>query len=304
MPKKKPYGNSSQNRKKSLKDKSSTLVDSEEKKFEFTTKIRVDRERLNDFNTLDTSFLEGRIQTKEDTNFKEKRGGTSSKVLFRAISYFIGVVSFFLVFFSAFLFIRNYMMKEEPILVEKEEIPSKKVIDDNYLFVGDSYTVDMNYDDFNFPFPYVTISSSDMKTMDVLDDMRRKIYNYNPSVVVLELGQEDLLQDEEEEDILSNIEEIIKGIQENRPNAKIFVESLYPVNLDFEDLDIDEDIPSSIVHFNEKLEKEAKTLHVSYLDLYSSLADGQNLKKEYTDDGWSLNKKGYEIVYAFLKKNL
>ena len=30
----------------------------------------------------------------------------------------------------------------------------------------------------------------------------------------------------------------------------------------------------------------------------------ENLKKEYTDDGWSLNKKGYEIVYAFLKKNL
>ena len=40
----------------------------------------------------------------------------------------------------------------------------------------------------------------------------------------------DLLEERDMSDILDDMEKIIKGIQENRPYAKIYVESLYPIN--------------------------------------------------------------------------
>ena len=299
MAKKKPYTNQTRKR---VKEKASPSVSTEEKELEYTTKIRVDDDRLNDSDTLDTSFLEGRVQDKEEI-FEEKKEHTSRKIFFRGISYFIGVFSFFLFLFSSFLFLRNYLLEKEPVPIEKDVV-KEKVIDDNYLFVGDSHTDDMDFPTFDFSYPCVRVSSSKMKTSDILKDMRRKIYNYNPSAVILELGQEDLLQEETDKTILSNIEEIIKEIQINRPNAKIYVESLYPVNLDFEDQDIDEEIPSRIVQLNKKLKERAENLDVTYLDLFSLLAQDNQLKKEYTDDGISLNEKGYEAIYAFLKKNL
>ena len=300
MAKKKSY--TSQTRKR-VKEKVSPSVSTEEKELEYTTKIRVDDDRLNDSDTLDTSFLEGRVQDKEREIFQEKRENTSRKIFFRGVSYFIGVFSFFLFLFSSFIFFRNYLLYKEHVPIEKDVV-KEKVIDDNYLFVGDSHTDDMDFPTFDFSYPCVRVSSSKMKTADILKDMREKIYNYNPSVVVLELGQEDLLRGESEKTILSNIEEIIKEIQKNRPIAEIYVESLYPVNLDFEDHDIDEEIPSKIVKLNKKLKERAENLDATYLDLFSLLAQDDQLKKEYTDDGISLNKKGYEAIYTFLKKEL
>ena len=49
----------------------------------------------------------------------------------------------------------------------------------------------------------------------------------------------DLNNDDSEEDIVNRISRIIDEIKENRPFADIYVESIYPINMDVEDYDED-----------------------------------------------------------------
>lgn len=285
---KKPYQNKNNKRKA-------------EKDLEYTMRIRVDSERLNDSDTLDTSFLEGRRQNKDHIISNEKND-KSSKFLLKILLIFLGIVCIF--FLAFFVFQKFFPIKVVEEKKEKEKsLVEEKKIDDNYLFVGSFHTENMNMEDFSFPF--VKESSSSMTTSDILENMREKIYQYNPSVVVLELGLEDLLQGKDEDEVLSQIERIIKSIQENRPYAKIYVESLYPIGSELENFDIDEKITSSYLsQFNEKLKDKTSSLQVEYIDLYSILVDNDSLKSDYTSNGVILNDEGYSLVWTELQRIL
>ena len=61
---------SSDSKNKSVKAKKTNQ--SKKPNIEYTTRIRIDKERLEDSDSLDTSFLEGRIEKKFRTNKKAK----------------------------------------------------------------------------------------------------------------------------------------------------------------------------------------------------------------------------------------
>ena len=100
-----------------------------------------------------------------------------------------------------------------------------------------------------------------------------------------------------------DMEKVIKGILDNRPYAKVYVESIYPINKDVEDFDSDyEDIEeSTLVEFNKRIKELCDTLKVSYLDIYSELSDDDHLIEKYTDDGVTLNTLGYERVFKIIR---
>jgi len=325
----KPYS-SSNNRSRTLNNKKSinTNVFKKTKKsndgdnsLENTTRIRIDSKRINDAESLDTSFLEGRLDKKARDNKKVKekilKDRKQMMFNFEIIKWFFFSLAFLCIITLGIIYVKNsplFIIDESSVTKnektkkeDKDETKNVKVeIDDNYLFVGDFYTDKLDLGDSDYH--YVKSCSKDLKTSDLLNDMKKMIYDYNPSDVFIQIGSSDLADGVSIDDIASNYKKIISSIKENRTYANIYVISLYPINKDVENYDsdilgdkIDND---DIEELNTKLSKISFDNDVEYVDLYDLLNDEGKLNKEYTNDGIYLNKDGNEKVISKLKKYL
>lgn len=313
----KPYNDSNKTR-KSTRSRNNNSSKRKKKpqntNLESTMRIRIDDERLNDFESLDTSFLEGRLDKKVKNNkrakeklLKEKK---RKKVNFQVIKrILLLLVTVFIIVLAVILFL-NISKKEDKAKVEAEA-KNKKVeekvqvkIDNNYIFVGDSYTNNLNFDDLDYH--YIKNSEDNLTTSKALDDLNNKVYKYNPSIVFIELGFVDLKDNREHEEIVSDLEKIVEGIQKHRPYAKIYIESLYPINKDVDDYDEDslrEDLDNKeIKEFNKLILKMTKKKKVNYLDMFSLLEKEDKLDDKYTDNGIKLNDEGNDKVFEKIEK--
>ena len=308
----KPYENS--NRSRTLPNQSSTKKSSNSSKMKTTTSKKKDLEKtsrfkfeedfLNDIKPLDNSFLEGRKNHKKerDVVLKEKQAKARSLEFLKSVFF---LLSFLCVMLLIVLILWNqtHMVKDnktDDVAVEEEV----EVIDDNYLFIGDSHIGNLSMSQFSYP--YVVISDEGMTTDSIMNDFHQKIYIYNPSVIVLEVGLEDLANEVRIEDIKEKYSAILKMIQDNRPNASVYVLSLCPINPN----KIDEDSRyfnmnnATIIGLNKELKDLSEKYHYSYVDLYASLNKDNLLKDNYSDDGVSLNEEGYKVVWKAINKKI
>ena len=154
--------------------------------------------------------------------------------------------------------------------------------------------------------PVVNSGISGNQTEDILDNMKERVYQYNPSKIFLLIGTNDIEDGVEEEDIIHNIEEILQDIHENRPYAELYLEAIYPV---------DEDRSGSgdrtnevIVSINEELEKYCKDHDITFIDTYDLLLDSDSdedkIVEDYSKDGLHLTDEGYEVVTDEIMKYL
>ena len=186
---------------------------------------------------------------------------------------------------------------------------AKDLKDDNYVFLGDSITDWYPiYDFFSTDTPIINSGFAGDKTKDLLSDMEEKVYRYNPTKVFIQIGTNDLNSEDSNGEIAyKNIIKMVKNIKKNRPYAKIYIESIYPVN-QTDDEKINKNTTGKrtnedIMNVNSKLEEYCKKNDVVYIDIYNRLLDdGGNLKIEYTDDGLHLSPAGYSVVSDELKK--
>ena len=324
-----PYKNNVTNRNRS---KSGIKKDDKNRKdIDVTTRIRVDDSRLNDFESLDTSFLEGRktqtvskskkdIENDKKIKLKENDVVFSRIILFKRFFFTLSIICIILlslVFIinkldlgnkikNINLFSENKKTSTKTKEVKKDkEVKDTSVIDDNYLFVGDYYTEKFNFDSYDYH--YVKSVEGNLKTSNVLDDMNNKIYKYNPSKVFLEIGSVDLNDGVSITKIINNMSDIIDLIKDNRPYASIYVESIYPINKSVNKFDkdkrIDNDIDNEkIKEINTKLSDLVKEKEINYIDVYSILEKDGSLNKDYTEDGVYLNDKGYKEVKKLIDK--
>ena len=175
----------------------------------------------------------------------------------------------------------------------------------NYLFLGDSITDYYDLDKYYEGLPVVNSGISGNTTEDILNDMKGRVYNYNPSKVFLLIGTNDLIHDVSVDDIVSNIEKIISNIKDNRPQAEIYVESVYPVNDDLDEDMVDVRNNDDIMDINEKIEKYCDDNNYTYINMYDKLLDDDgNFNEEFTDDGLHPNSRGYEVITEEIKKYL
>ena len=114
----------------------------------------------------------------------------------------------------------------------------------------------------------------------------------------------DIIDGRSIDQVVQDLKSILLKIKENRPYAKIYVESIYPINKEIEDFDEDyNDINNySIVKYNKQLEDLCESLDVNYLDVFSELSVNNQLNKEYTDDGINLNDNGYKRLYKLIRR--
>ena len=232
---------------------------------------------------------------KKNTNIVEKTVYSKSLVIVIIILVvcFLGFIIFHYTTFN------HHKVKIVTKIKEVEKVP------DNYLFLGDSITDFYDLDKYYKDLPVVNSGISGNTTDDILKDMKKRVYQYNPSKVFLLIGTNDLIRDKSNEEIVEGVEKIIKGIKENRPKAEIYLESIYPVNYKLSPYMVKNRKNDDIKEINEKLEDYCEDNDITYIDMYDLLKDkDDNFNSKYTKDGLHPNDDGYEVITKELKKYL
>ena len=243
---------------------------------------------------------------------KEERKKTSAtnisfyrKVLFTLSS--VCVVVFIFLYCSHTLFPKiSNTFDSFPKRNKVDEREPSTTIDDNYLFVGGFHTNEFSFVKYGLDYHYVNVSQKRLTTKDLLNNMKSMVYDYNPSVIFLEFGISDFNDDIEVEEFLFQYKKILQEIHSNRPNAVIYVESIYPINKDMDDYDddiLDFNIKNDTIQvINNNLKDLAKKEDVQYIDLYSVLVQNDKLNPDYTEDGVHLNEDGYRKILNEINK--
>lgn len=281
-----------------------------EEDFDNMPKIRMDDNRLNDYKTLDTSFLEGRFNKVKIKKTKHKKLDNDIEILDEEVpeksgfcfeiigSILIVLVVGFLFFFIGISCFNLYLKGKDADSNVKEKIN----IDNNYLFLGDSITEYYDLGKYFVDLPVVNSGVAGDTTNNLLNNMNVRVHNYNPSKIFILIGTNDLYNGASEDEVVNNIKKIINDIQKYRPFCKIYIESIYPVN-GTKHKKIDDDVVTDsrnndiIKNVNAKIENLAKKEKINYINMYDKLIDeADNLDIDYTKDGLHLSDKGYRVV--------
>jgi len=226
---------------------------------------------------------------------------------FFMISLFLNAILFLITSYTIYSSsqIKKKTIAHETTITNKLKANTKAL--KNYLFLGDSITDFYDLDKYYPNLPVVNSGINGNTTDDILSNMKERVYRYNPSKVFILIGTNDIRQNKSVDEIVANVEKIVKEIRENRSYADIYLESIYPVNRsDANKIDLDmvaNRKNSFIKKINVKLKDFAdNTKKVTYVNMYDKLLDGDELNLDYTKEGLHLNDNGYEVVTKTLKK--
>lgn len=168
---------------------------------------------------------------------------------------------------------------------------------DNFVFLGDSITDFYPLEEFYDNVPVVNSGVSGYKTTDILSRIDSMVTIYNPTKVFLLIGTNDVPVSSEDE-IVDHIKQIIEEIHEKRPKAKVYLESILPVNRsDDEKIDhgmVGERENDKIQSINKKLEQYAEEEEITFINLYDEFVNSDNeMTLKYTTEGLHLSSLGY-----------
>lgn len=262
---------------------------------------------------LDTSFMEKKDKKKvkkivdevvpvpKDDDVYEEKSKSNLIIALLAIAclFFMAFIAYHYLFFDH---------SEKVKVVTKKEEVVEKVVDNNYLFLGDSITEQYDLKEYYEDYPVVNSGVSGDYTSSIVKDMKKRVYDYNPSKVFLLIGINDLRKGNDVSEIVSNTKEIIELIKENRPYSEIYLESIYPINKTDDDK-VSDGVKNikfdneKIIEVNDLLKDLAKDEKITYVDLYNKLIDDDgNLNISYTKDGLHISSEGYECITKELMK--
>lgn len=168
---------------------------------------------------------------------------------------------------------------------------------DNFVFLGDSITDFYPLEEFYDNVPVVNSGVAGYKTTDILSRIDSMVTIYNPTKVFLLIGTNDVPVSSEDE-IVDHIKQIIEEIHEKRPKAKVYLESILPVNRsDDEKIDhgmVGERENDKIQSINKKLEQYAEEEEITFINLYDEFVNSDNeMTLKYTTEGLHLSSLGY-----------
>lgn len=178
------------------------------------------------------------------------------------------------------------------------------------VFIGDSITNLYPLDDYYADLDLATYNRGigGDTTAGVLNRLKVSLFDIKPSKIVLMIGTNDINGNVDNSKIIANYKEILTKIKTELPDTEIFCVSIIPQNLTLEtysNIKVEE-TTKTILEINtqikEIIEKES---NVTYIDLFSLLADDNNmLIEKYSDDGIHLNAAGFEVWTKLIKPYL
>ena len=181
---------------------------------------------------------------------------------------------------------------------------------DNFVFLGDSITEGYPTKELFDDLPIINSGVSGYTTDDILKNLDEMVTIYNPTKVFILIGTNDIAHEKNEKEITDNIKKIVQNILRKRPNTRIYIESIYPIN-NTEDDKIDHNVVGikenkMIKRINNQLKKYCKEKKYTYINIYDELSDKtENINLKYTKEGLHLNDLGYlkvtKVLYQYLK---
>jgi lysophospholipase L1-like esterase len=132
-----------------------------------------------------------------------------------------------------------------------------------------------------------------------------EITESKPAKIFLLIGINDLSRGIEVDSIMNNYRKIVSRIMQDTPETQIYIQSVLPVNDNFEYFKNHTDKGESVLLLNNVLKELANQLKHTYIDLFSSFANDEGkLKAEYTLDGLHLTGEGYVLWKLILEDYL
>lgn len=206
----------------------------------------------------------------------------------------------------------EYQKRQEEKLKSLEAKEKKKrdetKNDTDIIFLGDSLTDYYDLDKY-YDIKLINSGVAGWTTDQIIDNLDKLVYAYNPTKVILLIGTNDLNQEKDSDYIVNNIGKIVDEIKQKYPEVKMYIESLYPINnTDNEKINhtaVGIRKNSDIKEINRKLEEYCKKNKYTYINMYDELTDKEgNLNLKYTKEGLHMSDEGYKVVTKKLKKYL
>jgi hypothetical protein len=166
------------------------------------------------------------------------------------------------------------------------------------LFIGDSITegFDLNY----------FFGDSTMVNMGILKRLE-PVARIQPKRIFLLIGINDVLKRLSPAGISSRQQEIILALKKICPQSNIYVQSLLPINSDYDVLEGNkriktEDVLAEIQAINTTLEATCQSTGVNFIHLYPAFTDRRGqLLSDLTYDGLHLNNNGNQVWTTLLR---
>lgn len=200
------------------------------------------------------------------------------------------------------------MKREKCDKVRRYQRLNKLVRPHQILFVGSSLMEQFPiYElllDEQLPYTIYKRGVGGFTTGELLENMDTCIYELQPDYIYINIGTNDLnVQDYSETGLIDRYREILHGIQEHLPNAKLYLLAYYPVNpivavsIPYMKEALQFRTNTRITSANAAVKKLAAECGAEYLDLNAGITDeAGNLKAEYTIEGMHIYGDGYKPV--------
>jgi lysophospholipase L1-like esterase len=181
---------------------------------------------------------------------------------------------------------------------ENTELPKPKPGEDRVVFLGDEITERWGQGQAKFfpGKPYFNRGIKGQTTPQMLVRFRQDVIKLNPKVVVILAGANDIASFYEpitQGMMAENITSIVELAKAN--NIRVVLCSLTPINDHHAKQSLLRPF-GKIIGINGWLKDYAAQSGSVYLDYYSAMAEGRNLKRELSDDGLSPNDAGYAVM--------
>lgn len=169
-----------------------------------------------------------------------------------------------------------------------------KIKNNDIVFLGDSLT---DYNEWAEAF-----SNPSIKNRGIAGDRIWGVYDRldeitvgQPKKIFIMIGINDIGALESNNSIIDYYDKIIKNIERNSPDTKIFVESLLPVNSKKNIEALPKVKNSEIIDLNKKINTLAKKENINFVNLYPLFEKNGEMNSSLTTDGVHLNSEGYKI---------
>lgn len=175
--------------------------------------------------------------------------------------------------------------EQEKIEAEAEDDRSVKEIFTSAVVMGDSITAGFSeYDILNASSVVAEIGAG----LEGMEDQIMKLKELNPQVVFLSYGMNDMLSTQGDTEVfINNYKAMIKEIQKEVPNTKIFVNSIFPVSKQKRE---EEPVFEQLDTYNEALREMCDKLQIAYVDNTELVSD-----RYYEEDGVHFRPDFYPV---------
>jgi len=192
-------------------------------------------------------------------------------------------------------FKRHYYIKKSVY----EALPNTN---DEILFVGNSITAGGKWAELFNDLRIKNRGISGDVTEGILFRLD-EITESKPLKIFLMIGVNDLSYGLSVDSVLQNYKRILENILKDSPNTKIYVQSVLPVNDNFDYFKNHTNKGELILELNRKIKLLAEKFNLVYIDLFSFFVNEQGkLKEECTFDGLHLNGQGYLLWKSTIEK--